>query len=149
MNEDRILLFATFMHKWIGCFQLLLPQNLFLSLPCWQWNIKGGLSGRGAPLLPWQVAGRPLASSPQGQGEGRRKGGGRGGGGLEEGVHGLDPCTTPSLGYPPKLLLKLDHFSIFFGDFSFFLWNFFVYKTKMEIFRFTIGIFILWKIEDA
>jgi hypothetical protein len=44
-----------------------------------------------------------------------------GGGGLEEGVHGLGPCTTPSLGCPPKLLLKLDHFSISFGDFSFFL----------------------------
>jgi hypothetical protein len=42
-------------------------------------------------------------------------------GGLEEGVHGLGPCTTPSLGCPPKLLLKLDHFSISFGDFSFFL----------------------------
>jgi hypothetical protein len=36
-------------------------------------------------------------------------------------MHGLDPCTTPSLGCPPKDMLKLDHFSISFGDFSFFL----------------------------
>jgi hypothetical protein len=86
----------------------------------------------------------PLALGGGGQGEGRRKGGGReeegrrkgggreeegeggvsgrkGGGGLEEGVHGLGPCTTPSLGCPPKDMLKLDHFSISFGDFSSFL----------------------------
>jgi hypothetical protein len=29
----------------------------------------------------------------------------------------LGPCTTPSLGCPHKLLLKLDHFSIFFWRF--------------------------------
>jgi hypothetical protein len=47
--------------------------------------------------------------------------GGKGSPGLEEGVHGLGPCTTPSLGCPPKYMLKLDHFSISFGNFSFFL----------------------------
>jgi hypothetical protein len=36
-------------------------------------------------------------------------------------MYGLGPCTTPSLGCPPKDMLKLDHFSISFGDFSFFL----------------------------
>jgi hypothetical protein len=36
-------------------------------------------------------------------------------------VHGLGPCTTPSLGCPPKLLLKLDDFSISFGDISTYL----------------------------
>jgi hypothetical protein len=40
---------------------------------------------------------------------------------LEEGVHELGPCTTPSLGCPPKDMLKLDYFSISSGDFSFFL----------------------------
>jgi hypothetical protein len=35
-------------------------------------------------------------------------------------VHGLGPCTTPSLGCSPKLLLKLNDFSISFGDFNFF-----------------------------
>jgi hypothetical protein len=64
-------------------------------------------------------------------------------------MHGLGPCTTPSLGCPPKYMLKLEHFSISFGDFSFFLWNFFQHQTKMELFRFTIGIFNLWKFEDA
>jgi hypothetical protein len=43
------------------------------------------------------------------------------GGDLEEEVHGLGPCTTSSLGCPPKFLLKLDDFSISFGDFSIFL----------------------------
>jgi hypothetical protein len=38
-----------------------------------------------------------------------------------QGVHGLGPCTTPSLGCPLKFLLKLDDFSISFGDFSIFL----------------------------
>jgi hypothetical protein len=35
-------------------------------------------------------------------------------------VHGLGLCTTPYLACPPKLLLKLNDFSISFGDFSFF-----------------------------
>jgi hypothetical protein len=51
-------------------------------------------------------------------------GAGRWGGVVERGlqwVHGLGSCTTPSLGCPPKDMLKLDHFSISFGDFSFFL----------------------------
>jgi hypothetical protein len=63
-------------------------------------------------------------------------------------MHGLSPCTNPSLGCPPKLLLKLDDFSISFGDFSIFLWKFFVPQTKMELFRLTVGIFILWKFDD-
>jgi hypothetical protein len=54
---------------------------------------------------------------PKAKGKGRRKGGRA----WRRGMHGLGPCTTPSLGCPPKLLLKLDHFSISFGDFSFFL----------------------------
>jgi hypothetical protein len=81
------------------------------------------------PLIPPPLPPPFLLPSPLALGEGRRKGGGRGGGvsggkggpGLEEGVHGLGPCTTPSLGCPPKDMLKLDHFSISFGDFSFFL----------------------------
>jgi hypothetical protein len=32
----------------------------------------------------------------------------------------LGPCTTPSLGSPSKDMLKLDYFSISFGDLSFF-----------------------------
>jgi hypothetical protein len=32
----------------------------------------------------------------------------------------LGPCTTPSLGCPLKNMLKLDHFSISFGDLVFF-----------------------------
>jgi hypothetical protein len=81
------------------------------------------------PLPPPFLLPSSLASPPKAKGEGRRKGGGRGGGvsggkggpGLEDGVHGLGPCTTPSLGCPPKDMLKLDHFSISFGNFSFFL----------------------------
>jgi hypothetical protein len=34
-------------------------------------------------------------------------------------VHGLDPCTTPSFGCPPKFLVKIHHFTIFLRDFSF------------------------------
>jgi hypothetical protein len=36
-------------------------------------------------------------------------------------MHGLGPCTTPSLGCPPKLVLKLHDLSISFEDFSVFL----------------------------
>jgi hypothetical protein len=77
---------------------------------------KGGVGWNPRPplflLSPW------LPSPPlQGQGEGRRKGGGKEEGDLEEGMHGFDPCTTPFLGYPLKLLLKLYDFSISFGDF--------------------------------
>jgi hypothetical protein len=55
-----------------------------------------------------------------------KDGGFFGGGDLGNGkdlqwVHGLGPCTTPSLGCPPKLLLKLDDFSISFGDISTYL----------------------------
>jgi hypothetical protein len=42
----------------------------------------------------------------------------------------------------------LDDFSIFFGDFSIFWWNFFVPQTQVELFGLTIGIFILWKFDD-
>jgi hypothetical protein len=42
----------------------------------------------------------------------------------------LGPCTTPCLGCPPKVMLKLDHFSISFGDFSFFCEFFFYIKLK-------------------
>jgi hypothetical protein len=45
------------------------------------------------------------------------------------------------------LLLKLDDFSISFGDISIFLWIFFVPQTKVELFRLTVGIFILWKFD--
>jgi hypothetical protein len=41
--------------------------------------------------------------------------------GIYSGCMGLGPGTTPSLGCPPKLLLKLDDFSNSFGDFSIFL----------------------------
>jgi hypothetical protein len=101
----------------------------------WPWKGRGRVESR-APFSPTYPPPLPflfpfllpfllpfLGLGGGGQGEGRRKGRGRisGRGGLEEGVHGLCPCTTPSLGCPPKLLLKLDHFSISFGDFSFFL----------------------------
>jgi hypothetical protein len=107
----------------------------------------GTLSSRGhAPTA--RIGGAcPLASPPKAKGgKGGRGEGGKEGGDLEEGkvgdlesrmeglwgedlgserglqwMHKLGPCTTPSsLGYPPKLLLKLNDFSIFFGDFSFF-----------------------------
>jgi hypothetical protein len=68
--------------------------------------------------------------SPRVRGErGRKEVGRRGerGGGW---VHGLGPCTTASLGCPPKLLLKLRYFSIVLGDFSFFGEIFFYLKLK-------------------
>jgi hypothetical protein len=74
-----------------------------------------------APLLPPSFLFPP--PPPQGLGG---KGGGKEGGWL----HGLGPCTTPSLGCPPKDMLKLDHFSISFGDFSFFCVFFFYIKLK-------------------
>jgi hypothetical protein len=49
------------------------------------------------------------------------EGGIRGLEGIYSGCMGLGPGTTPSLGCPPKLLLKLDDFSNSFGDFSIFL----------------------------
>jgi hypothetical protein len=92
----------------------------------WPWKGRGRVESQ-APLPPHLPP--PPLPPPFPLGLGRGKGGGRGGGisggkggpGLEEGVHGLGPCTTPSLGCPPKGMLKLDHFSISFGDFSFFL----------------------------
>jgi hypothetical protein len=95
------------------------PPSPSSFLPPWPW----GGEAKGHP--PSAVAaGRALRPDrPRGKGGGRGGGvsGGKGGPGLEEGVHGLGPCTTPSLGCPPKDMLKLDHFSISFGDFSFFL----------------------------
>jgi hypothetical protein len=92
----------------------------------------------GPSLPPWQVM--PTPPRPRGrEEEGGLSGGMEGwgeGGDLEEGVHGLGPCTTPSFGCPSKLLLKLDDFSIFFG-------NFLVPQTKIELFGLTVGIFIL------
>jgi hypothetical protein len=103
---------------------------------------KGGAGWNPGPPFRPRLAGRPVRPRgpprrqgrwraplglplprPRGKGGGRGGGvsGGKGGPGLEEGVHGLGPCTTPSLGCPPKGMLKLDHFSISFGDFSFFL----------------------------
>jgi hypothetical protein len=57
-------------------------------------------------------------------------------------MNGLGPCTTPSLDYPPKFLMKFHHFSISLRDFSFIL-NFFVAQAQVVLFVLTIGIFIL------
>jgi hypothetical protein len=70
------------------------------------------------PFFPWPLGGKG--------GGFESKMGGLGGGDLGSGrglqwMYGLGPCTTPSLGYPPKILLKLDDFSISFGDFIIFL----------------------------
>jgi hypothetical protein len=96
-------------------------------------------------LLPslWSWGGEARGREEEGGGRGGGVSGGKGGGAWRRGVYGLGPCTTPSLGCPPKDMLKLDHFSISFGVFFFFLWIFFVHQTKMELFRFTVGIFIL------
>jgi hypothetical protein len=49
---------------------------------------------------------------------------------------------------PPPPLAALDDFSISLGEFSIFWWNFFVPQTEMDLFRLSIGIFILWKFDD-
>jgi hypothetical protein len=91
---------------------------------------KGGARWNPGPPFPPLTPPPFLPPSPLALGGGRwEEGGKKGRGGkwgkegpgLEEGVHGLGPCTTPSLVCPPKGMLKLDHFSISFGDFSFFL----------------------------
>jgi hypothetical protein len=68
----------------------------------------------GPSLPPWQVAGAPWPPPPKAKGKGGGRGGGLGGGGAWVG------SMHHPLGCPPKDMLKLEHFSISFGDFSFF-----------------------------
>jgi hypothetical protein len=85
------------------------------------WNPRPRQAGRPVkPQGPPCCHGRwhaPLGfPSPKAKG----KGGGRGGV-WRRGCMGWIHAPPPLLAAPPKLLLKLDHFSISFGDFSFFL----------------------------
>jgi hypothetical protein len=87
----------------------------------WPWKGRDRVESQ-APLPPHFNT--PLPWKGGSQREGRKERGGSWGEDLDSGrdlqwVHGLGPCTTLSLGCPPKLLLKLNDFSISFGDFSF------------------------------
>jgi hypothetical protein len=101
-----------------------------------------------APTSASKLGGKvgPAYSCPPRQGGGF--GGGLYGAGESWGEAGCIHAPPPFLAAPPKFLMELHHFSISLKDFSFFCEIVFVPQAQVELFVFTIEIFILRKFDD-